>query len=117
MTTFTTTPGIITITRKAYMAEPFVSREQSSHAHANYYHQFATDRLVGLVSTAIGSDRIKRSTDKHLNDIPLDKWDSLHGVCWSIVGHLIREADPCGKTLSVTCSALKAAAYRIQREG
>lgn len=117
MDTISTTPGVVTVTREEFMATPREDRQHGQRLHDDYYHQFATDALVELVRGYIGEERIKDSTDPHLNDIPLKEWDRLHGLAWMTVGHLVRQADRCGNVLSVTCCCLKAAARRIQREG
>jgi hypothetical protein len=61
-------------TRKQYM--------DGEITHDEYYSQFVTAGTKDLVCGLIGLDRIKESTDKHLNDIPLKEWDS--------VGHMIQ---------------------------
>jgi len=45
--------------------------------HREYYSQFVTDEIKGIVEHSIGIDALKASTDKHLNDIRLSKWDRL----------------------------------------
>lgn len=44
--------------------------------HDQYYAQFGI-KLVRVVRTAFGDERIKASTDEHFNDIPLRNWDLL----------------------------------------
>ena len=46
-------------------------------SHAEYYAQFVTQPLKAYVARAIGRDKISASTDPHLNDIPLARWDGL----------------------------------------
>ena len=60
------------ITRKQYM------RKEATHRE--YYGQFVTDSVKQYVSSAIGKDRIAKSTDPHLSDIPLHNWDMLHAI-------------------------------------
>lgn len=48
-------------------------------SHNDYYMQFATEEMRRQVEREIGVDRIKASTDEHLNDIPLHLWDGLSG--------------------------------------
>jgi len=57
------------ITRKEYM--------DKEYTHEEYYGQFVNDAIIKIVGDSIGVDRIKASTDKHLNDIPLKEWDNL----------------------------------------
>lgn len=59
-----------TITRQEYMAD-------SSSLHRAYHAQFVNTRIIRLVESRIGVDAIKHSTDPHLNDIRLAKWDAL----------------------------------------
>ena len=59
------------ITRKAYL--------NKEAAHREYYAQFVNPSILGVVKRFIGVERIKKALkeDKHLNVIPLKKWDSL----------------------------------------
>lgn len=58
------------ITRAEYMAD-------SKALHHAYFLQFATRATFDLVRRRIGVDAIRASTDPHLNDIPLRRWDEL----------------------------------------
>ena len=53
-------------TRKDYMNKGCTHRE--------YYAQFVNPFIKSLVLREIGLDRLLRSTDPHLNDIPLNQW-------------------------------------------
>lgn len=57
-------------TRKQYMNKECTHRE--------FYGQHMTLPIINMVVRAIGKDRLLRSTDEHLNDIPLKEWDNLH---------------------------------------
>jgi hypothetical protein len=46
-------------------------------AHRRYFGQFVTQRTINRVVQSIGADRIKASTNEHMNDIPLHLWDRL----------------------------------------
>jgi hypothetical protein len=48
-------------------------------SHRVYYSQFITEEMVEQVKNNIGIERIKNSTDQHLNDIPLKEWNVLSG--------------------------------------
>ena len=63
----------MTITREKYMTN-------SSDLHDEYYKQFVTTAIINLVLSHIGKDLIIRSVDKHMNDIPLRKWDDISGL-------------------------------------
>lgn len=56
-------------TRKQYL-----NKECS---HREYYGQFVTPRVLAVVKRQIGTKAINNSTDPHLNDIPLSKWDAV----------------------------------------
>ena len=45
--------------------------------HREYYSQFVTDGIKGLVLKGIGFNAINNSQDAHMNDIPLKLWDIL----------------------------------------
>jgi hypothetical protein len=45
--------------------------------HDTFYAQFVTDGVVYVVLSAIGKERIIKSTNPHFNDIPLAEWDRL----------------------------------------
>ena len=46
--------------------------------HRQYYGQFVNDKLINYVSVNIGEKIIEASTDPHMNDIPMKKWDILN---------------------------------------
>jgi hypothetical protein len=47
--------------------------------HRQYYAQFVTPEIKTIVLDRFGLQRLLRSHDEHLNDIPLGEWDSLAG--------------------------------------
>ncbi len=57
------------MTRKDYMA--------GKVSHSDYYGQFSTPEVADYVVARIGADRLRSSSDEHLNDIPLHLWDRL----------------------------------------
>ena len=61
-------------TRDEYMKD---SQTDGPAAHRRYYGQFVTPGTKYRVLSAIGLDRLMKSTDPHLNDIPLELWDRL----------------------------------------
>ena len=96
------------ITRSEYMA--------GDCSHDTYYAQFG-EHLTDLVAQTIGVDRILKSTDPHLNDIPLKRWDSLAPAVRWRVGRLIGEANETGGvSLSDCVCAAKSAARLIQEK-
>jgi hypothetical protein len=42
-----------------------------------YYQQFVTEETKRILLSNIPLDRLLKSKDKHLNDIPLKRWDDL----------------------------------------
>ena len=50
-------------------------------AHRQYYGQFVDNRTKQRVLSGIGLAALKKSTDPHFNDIPLNKWDNLVPHC------------------------------------
>jgi hypothetical protein len=62
----------MTYTRKQYLA--------GECSHREYYSQFVAEEVKNRVHTYIGVSRLLASTDKHLNDIPLNLWDRLGAV-------------------------------------
>lgn len=66
-------------TRKQYMNDSTGPDARSMEAHRKYYAQFVDERVINQVVRHIGAEAIKASTDPHMNDIPLNKWDRLHG--------------------------------------
>lgn len=99
------------ITRQAYMSD------KSPDAHFRYYSQFATPAVQAIVARAIGVDRIKRSTDPHLNDIPLREWDALAPAVRMCSGRLIAEANTGGGVSLSDCVCTAKAAARILAAG
>lgn len=81
--------------------------------HNEYYGQFVTKGVLGLVKDRIGEDRIKASEDPHFNDIPLAEWDRL--PLWSHLASVIREANGnINPSLAEKNSVMKAAARMIK---
>lgn len=64
------------ITRQDYMKDP-------SNLHRSYYGQFVNDEVKNKVLEMFPLDRLLKSEDKHLNDLPLTKWDLLGGFIFS----------------------------------
>jgi len=95
-------------TRKDYLAKVCTHRE--------YYAQFATEEVKRIVRGCIGLDRLRRSTDEHLNDIPLREWDILRNSIYYTIGRKLVAANGAGGvTLSdIVCVAKEAAKQMIE---
>lgn len=49
-------------------------------SHREYFAQFVNENVLDAVRKEIGLPALLASTDEHLNDIPLRKWDILAGA-------------------------------------
>lgn len=103
------------ITRKEYLALEYVDDATAMARHREYYSQFVTPKVKQLVLRYIGRERLLRSTDPHLNDIKLSKWDCLVHYIDPVAVDLLREA---GDFLSLGTGVciLKHAARQIIEE-
>jgi hypothetical protein len=91
-----------TFTRKEYMSKVCT--------HKQYYAQFVTENMKNDVIRAIGKDALMNSTDEHLNDIPLKKWDRLaSGVVPFYVNSAMRELGDYPTLGGLVCIAKEAA--------
>lgn len=103
------------ITREQYINTSHTTRADADRAHREYYGQFVSSGVVGLVARRIGIDEIRASKDPHFNDIPLSRWDALHHDIIYIAGPEIKKAAGGVGLLETVCVA-KVAAQGI-REG
>lgn len=55
-------------------------------SHREYYAQFVNEDVKARVSGVIGLTALLKSTNEHLNDIPMKKWDLLAGWVWGLLG-------------------------------
>jgi hypothetical protein len=78
-------------------------------SHREYYSQFVTPAITSRVKACIGLERLKASTDPHLNNIPLREWDNLVTPCPAEVGKLMREAGDYPTQAGLVCTAKEAA--------
>lgn len=53
--------------------------------HREYWAQFVTEGMRRMVLQRFTIERLKRSTDPHLNDIPLMEWDAMKGVTFHML--------------------------------
>lgn len=83
--------------------------------HDQYYGQFVTDAVIKTLLSCINVDRIKSSTDKHFNDIPMNEWDKLSPMIGMLVGKKIEKANiKGGISLSDLVCTAKAAARVVR---
>lgn len=59
---------------KIFSRKEYMDRKCS---HREYYAQFVDESVRKLVASTIGIERIRKSKDEHLNDIPLKNWDTV----------------------------------------
>jgi hypothetical protein len=95
-----------------YTREQYMNNECD---HDTYYGQFVSSAIVELVADSIGVDRIRASTDEHMNDIPLRDWDQLETGIGLLVHKDHRKKSGEGWSSSTAVCIAKAAARRIQR--
>ena len=65
------------ISRKEYMESPLGDRQEM---HTKYYEQFSALPFYWIKQYPSWQrivEKARKSTDKHLNDIPLKEWDNL----------------------------------------
>lgn len=79
--------------------------------HEQYYNQFINDNIKLLLKDSIDINKIKKSKDKHFNDIPLEWWDRIRLTC-DVVDMLKQAGDYY--TLSGQVCILKQAARQIR---
>lgn len=80
-----------------------ITRQQYLNNEANhrqYYAQFVDDEIKNEVKRYIGIERIKASTDEHLNDIPMKNWDNMAGFYFNHNGEMIGKPNSIKKSLS-----------------
>lgn len=70
-------------TRKQYMNKEIT--------HRKFFAQFVDDNIKQDVLNSIDLKSLLESTDEHLNDIPLKKWDNLAGYVFSRANDIIRK--------------------------
>lgn len=102
------------------------SRKEQSRLHREYYGQFVTSAVIGLVQRRFGA-RLLESTDPHFNDIPLSQWDALEPsikyLCLSHMGDVngYLWKDPYGRRSilwsrsDAVCIAKEAARQIVER--
>lgn len=86
--------------------------KDNSNLHHTYFSQFVTDSVKKRVERTIGLDRIKASTGKHFNDIPLAMWYAMYPI---YSGELLEQLGEWN-TISTTVCVAKAAARIIKEE-
>lgn len=80
--------------------------------HSEYYAQFVTDATINKVVKSIGKSNLLKSTDEHLNDIPLAQWDAI-----TMLANTSATLKQCGDYLTLAgqvCIAKEAARQFIE---
>ena len=87
----------------------------SSNLHNAYMAQFVTESTKAWVKSAIGLEKLKRSIDKHFNDIPLERWDMFFKTQdFSAISRKIKESGSTNAyTLCYAVCVAKQAAYML----
>lgn len=102
-------------TTQKYSREDYMAKRCT---HREYYGQFVTPAIKQMVISRFGIPTLLRSTDKHLNDIPLHQWDALAG-CRMRGSELIGTPTPRiedGSLSSTVCTFKEAAKQIIEEE-
>ena len=89
-----------------YTRQDYMTKKVS---HAEYYGQFVTGHTKAFVANVIGLDRVKRSTDEHLNDIPLRIWDM-----YRVSSHMQNMLKQANETCSLSTCVCIAKVYARQ---
>lgn len=100
------------ISRKEYMESPLGDRQEM---HTKYYEQFSALPFYWIKQYPSWQrivEKARKSTDKHLNDIPLKEWDDLMPIPIPYnLGNLVRS---CGDYITAAgwvciakCAVLK----------
>ncbi len=100
------------MTRDEYMA---ASKVDGPKAHREYYAQFVTPAVVRFVGDMIGIPQILASTDKHMNDIPLARWDRMDAWIRPMGARINKEINGASVwSISDTVCVAKEAARQIK---
>lgn len=82
---------------------------EGARLHHEYYTWLADFVGATVADLPVSLDRLRESTDRHFNDIPLKLWDERHGAMRYLAKRAGVEA---GWSLMETTCALKALARR-----
>lgn len=63
-------------TRAEYLATA-ADHGACASAHRRYYAQFVNAHTIARVVESIGAAALRASTDPHLNDVPMRRWDAI----------------------------------------
>lgn len=86
-------------------------------AFHQYYGQFVTPYVAGVVRRHIGEDRIKASKDVHFNDIPLKMWDRLVPLVHNVIAGRNEEINGTRAVSICECvCTMKTAAHNIRND-
>ena len=97
-------------------------QSKDPNAHREYYAQFVDEYVMRFVDRSIGHNAIMNSTDPHLNDILLVKWDRLEtairGFCIGKMAEIngVYSNRMVGFSLSDTVCIAKEAAKQIKEK-
>lgn len=91
-----------------FSRQNYLSADNQSAAHRRYYAQFVTPAVTAAVLRQISEAALRGSTDPHLNDIPLSRWDALEPtmrrLCLSRMGDVNGEVRIAGGSRSIAWS-------------
>jgi hypothetical protein len=82
--------------------------------HRKYYAQYVNKWTIDAVARFIGHEALMASTDKHLNDIPLGRWD--HCTVSLPLNMRFAAAGDCSSLGGLVCVAKEAARQYIEAQ-
>ena len=100
------------MTRAEYM-RPYIDDAEATRRHREYFGQFVSARVRALVVQGIGKPDLDASTDEHLNDIRLGRWDAMVSMLPASVPRELKEQGDY-LTLGTGVCILKEAARQIK---
>ena len=103
-----------TTKEKVFTRQDYLNKKCS---HREYYSQYVTEGIRKGVCSYIGIDKLRASTDEHLNDIPLKEWDYITVSILSCTGLTLKmEERGDYSTLAGHVCILKEAARQVIEE-
>lgn len=104
------------LTREQYLSQYSGKTEAERMAlFRQYYAQYVKPGTRSFVVSCIGAERIRASTDPHMNDIPLHLWDRLDGYIRPIGARIHKEINGTSVwSLSDTVCVAKEAARQFK---
>jgi hypothetical protein len=108
------------MTRQEYLAanNAATTNEQHWELFQAYYGQFVTGGLKQAVLRAFGTNQLREAiaTDRHINNIPLAKWDQLAQAYRTTINTQLHTQGDYWSNAGGVCVLKEAARQAIQQE-